>query len=374
MNSNQVKNQSFFKRVFNRYTYLLWLALLTFVLTEFFASFSTITERIYSRGIYPLIAAVVSFVSQVFDFSLDDSFYFLLIATGVLLLGLLLVRKIRLRNFLLIVLNALALVYVLFYWLWGFNYYRQDLNDRLRIETSAPDSIVFLNQMEKLVVQTNASYVKIDRLEADKIDSLVEKSYQQLAPFLQLDYPSGVRPPKSITLSRFFAKAGISGYFGPFLNEVHINKNLLPVEYPLVLAHEKAHQFGITSEAEANFYAWLVCANSDEPALQYSANLYVLRYFLYEAYRLKGYAEIVAKIDDPVKADFRKIREHWLQLRDEKIDEYASKVNDAYLKTNKVEKGIDDYTGVVKFVMDFSTDSSAISRLTKLLPTVQPKE
>ena len=54
-------------------------------------------------------------------------------------------------------------------------------------------------------------------------------------------------------------------------------------------------------------------------------------------------------------------------LRDVKIDEYASKMNDAYLKTNKVEQGIDDYSGVVKYVMDFSSDSVANKRLRKLL-------
>jgi hypothetical protein len=44
-------------------------------------------------------------------------------------------------------------------------------------------------------------------------------------------------------------------------------------------------------------------------------------------------------------------------MRNEKVDEIASKVNDAYLKSNKIEKGIEDYTGVVKFVMDFSQDT-----------------
>jgi len=38
-------------------------------------------------------------------------------------------------------------------------------------------------------------------------------------------------------------------------------------------------------------------------------------------------------------------------------------VNDAYLKTNKVEKGIEDYFGVVQFVMDFETDLAAQKRV-----------
>jgi hypothetical protein len=47
-----------------------------------------------------------------------------------------------------------------------------------------------------------------------------------------------------------------------------------------------------------------------------------------------------------------------MNLRNEKVDRVASKVNDTYLKSNKVDKGIKDYTGVVKHVMNFSLDSA----------------
>jgi hypothetical protein len=194
-------------------------------------------------------------------------------------------------------------------------------------------------------------------MDRDEIDNLVETSYKQWAAKLKIPFPAGKRRPKPITFSRFFARAGISGYYGPFFSEVHINRHNLPVEYPFVLAHEKAHQLGITSEAEANFYAWLVCSQSNSKHLRYSANLAVLRYFLNHGSRLTEFSEIVAKLDESVVADLQKIRKHWLELRVEKIDQAAGKVNDAYLKSNKIEQGIQDYRGVVKFVMDFSADS-----------------
>ena len=190
-----------------------------------------------------------------------------------------------------------------------------------------------------------------------EIERLIEKSYNKLAPVLQINYPAGKRRAKNITFSRFFAKAGISGYYGPFFSEVHINKNNLPVEYPFVLAHEKAHQFGISSEAEANFYAWLVCSQSESKQLQYSANLYILKFFIYQGYQMEQYPEIIKELNGNVKNDFRRIQEHWLNLRNKKINKVASKVNDTYLKTNKIEKGIEDYYGVVKHVMDISQDS-----------------
>ena len=108
---------------------------------------------------------------------------------------------------------------------------------------------------------------------------------------------------------------------------------------------------------EANFYAWLVCTSSNSKQLKYSANLHVLRYFLYQAYQLKEYPEILAKLDDRVKNDLQQISENWRKLRNEKIDKVASKANDIYLKSNKIEKGIQEYSGVLKFVMDYTEDS-----------------
>ena len=355
----QFNKKQLFHFIFGRSMILVWLAIATFLLTELFNAFPSFTESVYSESIYPVIASVLTAFSRWFPFSLDDLFYILLIGFGVVCLVLVIFRKLRFRKFLIIVLNSLALVYILFYWLWGFNYFREPLNRRLDVVKSKPNTEEFVNVFKRIIQQTNNSYIAMDSISKPKIDSLVEASYHRLSGFLKLDYPSGVRRAKPITFSNFFAAASISGYYGPFLSEVQINRNLLPVEYPFVLAHEKAHQFGITSEAEANFYAWLVCSRSPSIQLQYSADLYVLRYFIYQGYELKDFKELAAKIDDPVKADFRRIREHWLKLRNKRIDAVATKVNDAYLKTNKVEKGIEDYTGVVQFVMDFETDSLA---------------
>lgn len=188
---------------------------------------------------------------------------------------------------------------------------------------------------------------------------MVESSYQKHASFLKIDYPNGTRVPKPITISNFFAKAGIAGYYGPFFSEAHLNDNLLMVEYPAVLAHEYAHQFGITSEAEANFYGWLVCSRSESMHLRYSVNLGMVNYFLSQSKQLQSFARLVHQIDKRVIADIRNMQQHWARMRNEIIDKAAGKVNDAYLKTHKIEKGIEDYFGVVQFVMDFETDSLA---------------
>jgi hypothetical protein len=355
-----MKKKSF--KIF-RWLFLPFLAIMVFGFTHVLVRFPQIAENYYSQKIYPVLAQVISFFSTWFPFSLDDLFYFLLLSTGIVILVLLVLRKISLKRSGLIVLNVLSAVYVLFYFLWGFNYFRADLNSRLEMTQQKANSEEFLAVFMHLVNATNNSYTSYDDFDRDEIGRLIENSYRKLAPALKLKYPSGSRRAKYISLSDFFAQAGISGYFGPFFNEVHINRNLLPVEYAFVLAHEKAHQFGITGEAEANFYAWLVCAKSESKQLQYSANLVALRYFMHHAWHLPQFKEIVSRLDDRVKADLQIIRNHWMNLRNEKIESVASRVNDAYLKTNQIEGGIGDYTGVVRHVMDFSLDSAFQKRL-----------
>ncbi len=353
----------FRKIFFGRAAFPIWLALATFGLTRLFFHYPNLTETVYSQTLFPVFASVLSFLNRWVSFSLDDLFYALLVVFAFALLLLAIVRKIKWGRSFLLFIQTLALVYAMFYWFWGFNYYRTGINQRLLIAGSKPDTAQFVRVFEHLIAQTNESYCSYETVNKSYVNSQVESSYQKNAPFLNLNYPQGNRRPKPITLSKFFAKASIAGYYGPFFGEVHLNDSLLMIEYPQTLAHEYAHQFGITSEAEANFYSWLVCTQSDSKPLQYSANISMLNFFLSQGKRLHNFPDLVHQIKKPVIEDIRKVQKHWEKLRNEKIDKVAGKVNDVYLKTNKIEKGIEDYFGVVQFVMDFSTDSLAQKRV-----------
>jgi hypothetical protein len=339
------------------------LAVFTFLLTLLLAERPSLTEQFYSNGLYRPIAFMLSKVSNLLPFSLDDLFYGFL-GTAILIIPFLtIVKKITVKQWLLSWLNITSLVYILFYWFWGFNYFRQDFNHRLEITKSRADQEQFMSAFGTLIETANVHHqAKEKEYTLQYIDTLIEQAYAEHSGFLKLNYPLGSRRAKPITMGRFFAKAGISGYYGPFFNEIHINPHLHALEIPVVLAHEKAHQLGITSEAEASFYAWFVCSYSSSDYLKYSASLYLLRYFLNQGYPLDGFESRVALISQPVRDDLREIRDHWLALRNEKIDRVAAHANNAYLKTNRVKAGIDDYKGVVALVMDFKTDSLARAR------------
>ncbi|NCB08280.1 MAG: DUF3810 family protein, partial [Bacteroidia bacterium] len=79
--------------------------------------------------------------------------------------------------------------------------------------------------------------------------------------------------------------------------------------------------------------------------------------FLYQGSKSEITPEALNRLDKRAKTDILTIYKHWKELRNEHIDKATSKVYDTYLKSNKVERGIDDYYGMVKFIMDFSLDS-----------------
>ena len=310
-------------------------------------------EAYYSNGLYPFIARSFSWLSAMIPFSLWDIFW--MVTVFLLILGLLAVlfRKVKLSWLLLRIGQSLALLYTFFYLVWGFNYFRPKLESRVSWEKPKTDEALFRSTLDSMLRHTNLSYTSISPADYPTIDSLVEASYLKNSSTLGINYPNGSRRPKTMLFSSLFAKSGVSGYFGPFFNEVHLNYYLLPMEYPYVLAHEKAHQFGITNEAEANLAAFIVCTTSADHRLNYSGYVNLLVYFLSDAAILKDAKDYIRKIEKPVILDLRFQRHHWQGLQNRTLDKVQTAANNAYLKTNHIEEGVKNYNQVVGLVMSW---------------------
>ena len=200
------------KLFFRKSWIIICLAVFTFAISHVFSAFPAITEQFYSQGFYPFFASALSFYSSWFPFSLDDIFYTLLITCLLVLIGFVILKKLQVKEFWLLLINSLATCFVLFYWLWGFNYFRQDFNVRLGIPEVSPDKQELLAALGKLVDETNASYLPVDSIDRLAADSVIEASYKKHAAGLKIIYPSGTRRPKHITYGSFFAKAMLSDF------------------------------------------------------------------------------------------------------------------------------------------------------------------
>ena len=97
----------------------------------------------------------------------------------------------------------------------------------------------------------------------------VKRIYRQVPGYFALTVPKDYQCPKQSLVNDLYSKVGVLGYMGPFFDESHLNHELLPVQYPFTYAHELSHLLGVSSEAEANFWAYQVCIRSADRYVRY---------------------------------------------------------------------------------------------------------
>jgi hypothetical protein len=85
---------------------------------------------------------------------------------------------------------------------------------------------------------------------------------------------------KRVILSRAMSYTHTLGVYTFFTGEANLNTNAPDYSIPYTMAHELAHQRGIAREDEANFIAFLVCANADDPYIKYCGYMNLCEYVL----------------------------------------------------------------------------------------------
>jgi hypothetical protein len=317
-----------------------------------------LVEEWYSSRWYPFQQRLITPVSNAAPFALFD----LLVCGACLGLSWILVRAARearrihhvrpLLSALGHVLAGAAAVYLAFLLLWGFNYRRLPMGERLVISRDAPDDAA----VTALGLQ---SITHMNRLHADAHgvgwNSAEWRNEPLTAAFAKTQRALGDAPLarpgrlKWTMFGQYFRWASVDGMVDPFALEVLANPDLLPWERPFVAAHEWAHLAGYAHEAEANFVGWLTCVRGDAPA-QYSGWLYLYwqiasevsprdRMRLAEALAPGSRRDVEAIVERLRRGQFPLVRNaSWL-------------VYDQYLRANRVEEGIRSYGEVVNLIL-----------------------
>jgi hypothetical protein len=113
-----------------------------------------------------------------------------------------------------------------------------------------------------------------------------------------------------------------------------------------------AHQRGIAREDEASFVAFLVCINSDDAFLQYSAYLDVYGYVMsaLAGADIDLYKEALSQVNSKVYYDRRSYSEFFQKYSNSKASEVTDKVNNSYLQANGQSEGTRSYDLVTDLV------------------------
>ncbi|NDV59448.1 DUF3810 domain-containing protein [Bacteroides sp. 519] len=312
--------------------------------------------EVYSRSLYPAIAKTLSGFSGLFPFSVGD--LFILLAIIGLFVGLIYARfhKIKFKKRLLGGVEYLLWIYVWFYLAWGLNYGQPNFYQRTGIEYVAYNKENFREFLDAYVTSLNKSYVPISKIDKEITGQIINNEYKKEGLNPGIHTLQGNPRAKTMLFSSLFSKMAILGYMGPFFCEFNLNRELPVSQYASSYAHELSHFLGITNEAEASFYAYLICSRSDEPTIRFCGYLSVMNYVLNNASALlteDEFREVYLKIKPEIMELAKTNRKYWQDKYSKTIGEVQDWIYDLYLKGNNIPSGRKNYSEVVGLMVSW---------------------
>lgn len=323
------------------------------------------TERLYVRAVYPHIPATLSLVSGRFGFSLGELLTFAVLTAGVGILVrfcfLLYRRRGERARSALGALRFSAWLAAGLLWLFmltfGLNYQRPLLFDLLGFERRSASAAELEAMGQEVVGRINESYAEAHAdgravPDSEQIKALLKESYDA-SPDLALLPRGTFAPPKPLFASGTFTRIGLSGVYSPFTGEPNYNADMPDFQLPFTMAHEMAHQRGVARESEANFVAYLVCINSRDPFVRYSGYRNGLG-VLSELYRVEPEKarELAKQLSPGFREDSRRAALFWAKAYGPAAA-LTNRVNDLYLRANRVRKGTADYAASTTLIVGY---------------------
>lgn len=260
----------------------------------------------------------------------------------------------RWKNCLITAVTFLLWIFIWCYVGWGINYFRSSIWERCDIQKVEYDRSTFLSFLTQYTEKLNASYQIIDSLDKRTVESTIKDYYKQLSPEFGLCLPKDFQHPKSMLFHKYQSCSGILGYIGPLFCETILNPELLPIDYPYMFAHEEAHLLGVSSEAEANWWAWNACKDSNNPTIQYSAYFSLLPHVVINAQNLLSDAELkswASTIRPEIVEDFNSRRDYWQDKQILVVNKFQTWLLDSFLKSNGIHSGMKNYSEVIQLII-----------------------
>ena len=238
-----------------------------------------------------------------------------------------------------------AILYLVFLALWGLNYRRVPLEQKVVFDPGRITRESALRVAAEAVRQVNQQEAGAP----EPFDAAgLRRSFDAAQRLLGARVTAVPGRPKRSLLAWYFRWAAIDGMTDPFFLEIIVNPDVLPIERPFVVAHEWAHLAGYADESEANFVAWLTCLQGD--AWQRYSGWLTMYVHVTNALSRQDRAAMAATLGPVPRRDLAAIGAR-LQRSAPVVRDTARDVYDRYLKANRVPGGIASYDAVVRLVL-----------------------
>jgi hypothetical protein len=314
-------------------------------------------EDTYARGVYPVIQANLTWLSNQSPIALIDVGLVILtvvvIATWVMALKR--AGKKRLRgiwNALVSTITIAAVVYLWFLVTWGFNYARPPLESRLPYDASRVTPLAVRALAEHAIENANRTHAAAHAAGFPAIDAMPPSlitSMQEVERELGRPRTTVMAKPRYSILSPFFRASSVSGMCDPFFLETLLNPDLTGPERPAVLAHEWAHLSGYAPEDDASFVGLLAALRAG-PAAEYSAWL-ELAFTAISQLQPVTRNLVLQNLAEGPRRDQQAIYDRVVGARVELVDRAAWATYDQMLRSQGVEEGVQSYSRVVELVL-----------------------
>lgn len=332
------------------------------IIVKWVGNYSNFVENYYSTGFYPFISRLFRTLFGWIPFSIGDLIYFALIILA--LTYLYRNRKSIWKNKLAFARNVLMILsvsYFTFHFMWGMNYYREPLADKLSL-TETRDYKELLDFTQQLIRKTNDAQLNITNDSSLAVSipynqkQIFDKTiigYDELKtihPFLKYTTPSA----KTSLFSKGLTYMGYAGYLNPFTNEAQVNGLLPNFRFPVVVGHEIGHQLGYSAENETNFIGYLVTAKNNDIYFQYAAYAYALGYCLSDIRSAdkEEFNRLLSTLNPGVKKNFQEMADFWNSYENPMEPVFKSIFN-SFLKANNQTEGIRSYNAVVYLLVAY---------------------
>lgn len=309
-------------------------------------------EYLFARGITRVLTTPLTFVMNLFPFSVAEILlYGLLISIPVgLLICCIRPRVKKWKRFGGWLLCLLCWGFFLFGTLFVVQFGRESLDSMLSYDTDNITAEELYETALPLLKEANALCDSVWYTEAGdsryQEGQTLSQSNRMLlghayTGFSEMEAATGVplgwinARPKPVLFSLGLSYTGITGIYIPFTGESNVNILNPSFEIPMTAAHEMAHQKGFSREDEANYIALWVCMQDADPYVRYSGYTCAFRYVANSLYRADQelYRELMAQLDPRIRKEFSYYNAWWRQFEG-KVEEVSTQINNAYLQAS----------------------------------------
>lgn len=303
-------------------------------------------EAAYVNGGYPAWEHALFAISSRLPWSLGD----LVVLAGAALL----VWRLARRDFA----GALAVLAVYAIWFeagWGWCYDRAPIEARTAYDQRriTPQAVEALRARAIANVNRLAPLAHAESSEPLDLASL-SAGWVQVVQSVGDRWTPAVGAPKPTLADPFMDATGTSGYINPLALDVHLASDLFWFERPFDISHEWSHVAGFAREDEANFLAIVNCTRSNVPVVEYSGWLELLLYLPPRPHYPKS------TFVPQVWHDFAAMRARDKRHINVSLARLSWGTYNAYLKSNHVTAGIENYDEVTRLYLGIPFDATGL--------------